>query len=177
MMSKNLRATRRTARWAALLLALSLVVVTTAVSAQDGDGVLTDAEIAATLEAVEISRTETEANSRVVVELPARQDTYVSSSYPDSNYGKSTSLRIGFNSAGWGAQGALRPYIQFDMSSIPSTATINSAEIRVYQYLVAPAGDGEMSVSSRHLNSSWNENLVTWNNNRQIGRASCRERV
>lgn len=149
-----------------LLLALLLATtVAPAVGAQ-GDGPLSDAEIAATLEPVVLSETMTDIGLQVVVELPVQQDTYVSSNYPDSNFGRATSLRIGYNQAGWAPQGALRPYMQFNLSSIPAGVVISRAEIRAYQFLISPAGDSDMGVVSRQLNSSWNENLVTWNNNR-----------
>lgn len=149
-----------------LLLALLLATLGAPGVGAQGDGPLSDAEIASALEPVVLSETVTDIGLQVLVELPAQQDTYVSSNYPDSNFGLSTSLRIGYNQTGWAPQGALRPYMQFNLSSIPAGVVINRAEIRAYQYLISPAGDSGMNVVSRQLNSSWNESLVTWNNNR-----------
>lgn len=152
--ARHLRLTRSIA-----LLMVLLVGMVSATSAQDGD------EDGRVLEPVIRQQTETEMGIQVQAEFPATQDTFVASNYPDTNYGSMSSLRIGFAQAGWDPAGALRSFLQFDISSIPSNAVINWAQLQVYQYQVSPASDADMEVTTRHLNPpTWNEYTVTWNN-------------
>jgi hypothetical protein len=155
---------RRSLR-AVLLVLVLVLAATVATSAQGGDEVLTDEELWSRLSPVILKEEQVGDAQTFTVEIPVRQDTYVASKFPNTNYGQATSLRTGFNASGWSPAGAQRTFYQFDISSIPSGATIDRADLRFYQYLVSPAGASSMEITSRHLNQSWNESTVTWNQN------------
>ncbi len=114
------------------------------------------------LETVILSR-EREGNRILTeVEIPISQDSFVASNQPDTNFNSSINGRVGYNATG-NNYGAVRSFIQFNLSSIPANSTINSARIRFYMYEATPAGDSPMLVRVRHLNSSWDANTITWN--------------
>lgn len=131
-------------------LLLVLLLATFSVSAQED----TSGE-----EVVILSQVEGPLGIDTVIQIPALQDTYISSTNANTNYGASPTIRMGHNAGGLGA---LRPIIQFSLNSIPNGATINSATMRIYLYS-ATVGDPSMPFQARHLSSSWNELLVTWN--------------
>src|SRR5512136_3101967 len=60
------------------------------------------------------------------------QDTYIASGNPNGNYASAWNMGIGFSSSG--GLGALRMLLQFNLSSIPSNATVNSAIVKIFQY-------------------------------------------
>jgi hypothetical protein len=94
------------------------------------------------------------------------QDTYISSNNPDNNYASANHLAVGYNSGG---PGAMRTLLQFNLSSIPTYATVNSATIYIYQY--AASGLSDMGFQAQYAVSPWNEYNATWNNSNYIGGA------
>lgn len=97
------------------------------------------------------------------IEIPISSDTYISSNNPNTNYGSSTWLRLGYNLDAPN-NGAERIFLKASLSSIPQGAAINWAKFRIYQHTYTPGGDGSMGVQSRHLGEDWSESAVTWNN-------------
>jgi len=96
-----------------------------------------------------------------VIDLLPLQDSYITSSRPDQNYGQDLHYWVGYDLDRTGG-GAQRPYSQWDISPIPDFAIINSAE---YWFAIAdsrPSGDSAMSAEVRHLLGSWSENVLTW---------------
>lgn len=149
-------------RWLgpALLVILALLVLTaiTAIAqGEDLDGIAPEAEP----EIIVLSETVTPNGVTTQVVFPTTADTYIASNNPNTNYGSSTWLRLGYNLTSPN-NGAERIFLRFDLSSIPSNAVINWARFRIFQHSATPAGDGDMGVQSRHLVSSWNEYAVTW---------------
>jgi hypothetical protein len=123
----------------------------------------TDEEIASQLEVVVLEETVSPGAVNTRKEIPAFQDTYVASNRPGRNYGQASELRIGYNLGG-SNDGALRSFVQFDVAgNIPARAVIDSATLQLYQFAVSPGNDSSMNMVGRHLNSPWNENVVTWN--------------
>jgi hypothetical protein len=96
----------------------------------------------------------------------ATQDSYLSSGFPDNNFGGAVNMNLGWQA---GSQNAMRMLLQFDLSSIPRNAVINSAEYRIFQSQVLPVGDGNMDFRAQFMSRSWNENNVTWNNANFLG--------
>jgi hypothetical protein len=100
------------------------------------------------------------------------KDAFIDSRMSTNNYGN----HIDFPSMAW-TNGATpvnaRGLIDFDFSSIPSGATINSASLSLYSYNSPANGShstlngSNESVLSR-VTSSWNENTVTWDNQPSI---------
>lgn len=100
------------------------------------------------------------------VTFQATQDSYLSSGRPDQNFGGSVNMNLGWQA---GNQNAMRMLVQFDLSSIPRNAVINSAEYRIFQSQVLPVGDRNMDFRAQFMTRSWNENSVTWNNANFLG--------
>lgn len=97
-----------------------------------------------------------------IIDLLPLQDSYITSSRPDQNYGQDQDFWIGYDLDRTGG-GAQRPYAQWDISVVPNYAIINSAE---FWFAIAdsrPSGDSAMTAEVRHLLGSWNENALTWN--------------
>ena len=94
------------------------------------------------------------------------QDTYIASSNPNGNYASASNLGIGYNSGG---PGAMRILLQFNLSGIPTNATVNSATVYVYQY--AASGISSMGFQAQYAVSSWDQYSATWNNSNFIGGA------
>jgi len=98
---------------------------------------------------------ETVIGSTIVTLYPIA-DSYVSSENPDTNYGNATSLILYINSRERYA------YTMFDLSSIPSNATILSGTL----WLSLRGISGfSASIGAYHCNdTSWTELGITWNN-------------
>jgi hypothetical protein len=143
-----------------LALVLSLVAPVATPLAQGPS----DDELASQLEAIVLEETLLPGAVNTVIEIPVQQDTYITSNKPNTNYGRSSELRLGYNLGG-SNDGALRPFLQFDVGRyIPDGAVINSAVLRTYLFAVTPAGDAPMTAIGRHLLTPWDEDQVTWNN-------------
>lgn len=87
----------------------------------------------------------------------------------NSNYGSSAQLPASAWTFG-GAPGVVRSVLDFDLSSIPDGATINSAYLSLYAW-DSNGGLGQHSTLSgsndcwlRRIISPWDESTVTWNN-------------
>jgi hypothetical protein len=145
----------------ALILVLALlasVAVTTVAQDEDLDAVGPDKMPEPTVVSQEMLPNGT---TQTQVVIPVTQDTYVTSNQPTTNWCGSNWLRLGYNISD--GRGAERIYLHFNMSSIPSNATINWARFEIYQHTIIPSGDAEqMGVQSRHLADSWNQCSVTW---------------
>jgi len=92
------------------------------------------------------------------------QDTYIASGKPDNNFGSATNMGIGYSNTG---NQAMRMLLQFNLSSIPTYATVNSATIYLYQY--AASGVSNMGFQAQYAVSPWSEYNATWNNANYIG--------
>ena len=82
---------------------------------------------------------------------------------PDQNYGTLVSLWA----STYNGSTDRRSLIQFDLSSIPSNATVTSSTLSLYGEATVFEGDplGDISnVSLYKILSPWNEGSVTWNN-------------
>ena len=86
------------------------------------------------------------------VSLSPTQDTYLNSDDPDSNYGASTTLVVDESGGGLGDQ---HPILQFDLSSIPSSATITSATLSLE--VDSRTGSGIITLDVFRVTESWNE--------------------
>ncbi len=91
------------------------------------------------------------------------QDTYIASGNPNGNYGSAYNMGIGYS----GSQGALRMLLQFNLSGIPSNATVNNATVYIYQYQAS--GISNMGFQAQLAFTPWNEFNATWNNANNIG--------
>jgi hypothetical protein len=101
-----------------------------------------------------------------LIEIPVTQDAFISAALPDTNFGFADSLNIGYNATGYQA---MRLLLQFDLSSIPANASLNSAQLQLWQYSSTPASDSPMDYQAQFVNAGWNEGTVTWNKTNYLG--------
>lgn len=94
------------------------------------------------------------------------QDTYIASGKPDTNYGSATNLGIGYSNTG---NQAMRILLQYNLSGIPTGATVNSAKVYIYQYASSPSNDSPMGFQAQYAVSPWSEYNATWANANYIG--------
>ena len=83
-------------------------------------------------------------------------DTYGNSTLYNSNYGTEATMYVGR----YGATDWSYSFIKFDLSSIPSTATINTATLSIrvaYEYL-----DGPVTLYLKRVKRNWVESQLTW---------------
>lgn len=100
-------------------------------------------------------------------------DAMIRSKFPDSMHGKSQGLQIGTWT--WSSQqGSMRTLIQFDLSTIPDSVEILSANMVLKNDPlnnddISDGGHGTLSSGSNQsvlylLKSAWDQDTVTWNN-------------
>ena len=84
----------------------------------------------------------------------AMKDSYINQDKQDERRGTDSELRVKTES------GKLnRALLQFDLSSIPTDAVVNSATLSLW---VKEVKDGNVSINAHTLTNSWNEAQVTW---------------
>ena len=81
--------------------------------------------------------------------------TYAMSSTPDINYGSDSVLSIG-------PESDTIAYLRFDLSSIPSGATVNKAELRIFCESVG--GSGSVTIANIEDAYCWTESDLNWSN-------------
>jgi hypothetical protein len=94
------------------------------------------------------------------------QDTYIASGKPENNFGSATNMGVGYSNTG---NQAMRMLLQFNLSGIPTGATVNSAKVYIYQYASSPSNDSPMGFQAQYAVSPWSEYNATWNNSNYIG--------
>ena len=95
------------------------------------------------------------------------KDAYLRSLSPNNNYG----THPDFSAHAWTNGGnpvTVRGIIDFDLSSIPSGATINAANLSLFSYDSSSNGSHSTQSGSNEalisrVTSAWDENTVTWN--------------
>jgi len=93
-------------------------------------------------------------------------DAFVYDYEPDRNLG----THPDFMTAAWtggGSEILVRNFIRFDLSNIPTDATVTSAKLSLYSYDSPSNGMHSMGNNASTLKkvmSSWTEDAVTWNN-------------
>lgn len=89
-------------------------------------------------------------------QAPPSADTFVTSTYPKTNFGSSISLVV---------QPGATTFVQFNLSGIPAGATVTKASLRLYVDALATAGKFDVY----NVTSAWSENTVTYNTKPTIG--------
>ena len=93
-----------------------------------------------------------------LAQAPPAADTYVASSSPTANYGNSTILAL---------QPNVYIFINFNLSGIPTNATVQKAVVRLF--VSAPAVPATGTFNVYQINTSWAEKTLTWNNKPTLG--------
>jgi hypothetical protein len=96
-------------------------------------------------------------------------DSYTYSSAPTTNYGAAATLNVGCAVRG-GRMSTCNAYIQFDLSSIPTSytgANISKATLKLYVNSVSQSGD----VVVEYVDGPWAENTITYNSAPPLGAA------
>jgi len=90
---------------------------------------------------------------------PPTDDSFVMYSSGDANYGSDDTLylddRDGYTR---------RIFIRFDLSSLPSGATITLAKVRLYYYSYYYSDPAGKQTDVHRVLESWSEDTITWNN-------------
>jgi hypothetical protein len=92
-----------------------------------------------------------------LAQSPPSADTYSSHTGPTQNFGAAVSLLV--------QQGSNNTYIRFDLSTLPASASVSKATLRLYVNSVAKAG----SFDVYQLNTAWSESTLTFNNAPPLG--------
>src|SRR4051812_22454707 len=87
----------------------------------------------------------------LLAQAPPSADTFVSSTYPTTNFGSVNSLAVSPGSTS---------YVQFNLASVPAGATVSKATLRLYVDFVVKAGKFDVY----QVNKSWSESTLTYNN-------------
>ena len=88
------------------------------------------------------------------------KDAWVYEDTPTTNFGDSSDLTAGY--AFTGGADELDTYLHFDLSSIPLTATVVSAEL--YLCLWDTHNFYATGYSLEDVDTTWDESTITWNN-------------
>lgn len=88
------------------------------------------------------------------------KDTYVDQFQPSSSFGTLDRMEVRHYDPGSGLQEQMVSLLQFDLSSIPSSATVTSATLRLYNLRAASNDAADVLVLEKVL-SAWNDTL-TW---------------
>lgn len=105
---------------------------------------------------------------------PEAKDAQVNSNNPNQNYDNYFGM-LHVMAATWGGTpGATRVYMQFDYSSLPANAVIQSVKLKLYADTInvsitgPPKGHtsltGPNEVYVKRVTSAWSETSLTWNN-------------
>lgn len=89
------------------------------------------------------------------VKIYPSADSLVYLGNPNSNFGSTASLKARDYGPDW------QSFIKFDLSAIPSGATITSANLYLYCYQI---DNGGQTVNAYLADADWYENTITWNN-------------
>jgi Disaggregatase related repeat len=93
------------------------------------------------------------------LKVDALGDTNISEDSASSNYGSSSTIYVGRASG----QGKLyKGLLKFDVSGLPSNATVTAATLRLNQ--TTSTGSGSFDIGVYKIIATWNESSVKWSN-------------
>jgi bacillolysin len=111
-----------------------------------------------------VSPTPTSTSGPSTVYLSSIADSDVAQGYPDVNNGTANVMIAGYDEYFSPNALILRSLVKFDISSIPSGASVSSALLRVYYVGYWDYADYSRTITSYRPASDWTETGVTWNN-------------
>lgn len=89
-------------------------------------------------------------------------DAMIDSLHPDSKYGSNTHLDVSHSNTP-DPIAKVRSLIRFDLSSVPTNATVNSATFSIYFYGCGIWSQTIDDLNIARITASWDEYQVTWN--------------
>lgn len=96
------------------------------------------------------------------VTLNATADSMINSSNSNSNYGNNSHLDVARTTPPQTSK-KIRVLVKFDLSSIPSNATIDSATFSIYLYGCGSYSQTIDDMNIARITADWEEDDVTWN--------------
>jgi hypothetical protein len=107
------------------------------------------------------------------IAMPGTDDTYVASARPSAWFGDLDQMLVGYDATYCEPPcGVSRALIKgFDLSSIPSTATIHRADFRIDDVLVDYHASTEHTFTVYAITSAWDPATVTWSSRPTYGDA------
>ena len=90
-------------------------------------------------------------------------DAYIDQHYPSANNGSLQSMSVRNNDGHITDDWELSSLVLFDISSLPSGGTVNSATLYLYYYGYMDGNPSGRSLKCFRITSTWNEATVTWN--------------
>ncbi|OGD65759.1 hypothetical protein A2215_04725 [Candidatus Berkelbacteria bacterium RIFOXYA2_FULL_43_10] len=88
------------------------------------------------------------------------KDSYVFGMMAPNNFGDIASIATG---GGIGSPPPARLFIEFDLSSIPDDATVESAQVQLYYYQYYGMENIALDLSLYRVTSNWDEHVISWN--------------
>jgi len=146
-----------------LLIVLLFVMVTTALAQENEPA---SGPVPYVPEGVEVARKVLPYGIEAQVNISANKDSFLSSLNANTNYGTSQTMGLGYLS---GTYNAMRTLMEFNLSSIPANAIIDSAQLFVFQNTSNPSNDSAMGFKAQYMKAQWSETSVTWNNANYLG--------
>jgi RHS repeat-associated protein len=96
----------------------------------------------------------------IIIQESTTEDSFISSTYPTSNYSQDPSLITG-NQIYYGTT---RSLLKFNLKNLLSGANITSANFKVNSHSNTNGFDHSASVGLYPINKAWDSETVTWNN-------------
>ncbi len=97
------------------------------------------------------------------VTLYSVADACVIEGYPTANLGSTIDMWAGYDDYLNPDGKIVRSLVKFNLSSIPTGATINQATLRLYHYESWDYPDRTRTITTYRISSPWSESSVTWN--------------
>ncbi len=91
------------------------------------------------------------------VTLTANADSWVDQDATSDNHGTDTTLEVSSRDSSRNE----RTFVRFNLSSIPGTATVQSASLNLFMY---SAPSGSRTHDAHRVTASWTESGITWSN-------------
>lgn len=91
--------------------------------------------------------------------VDAMADSYLYEGSTSSNFGTSTTIQVGKSS---GPGNEYKGLLKFDVSALPSNATVTSATLRLDQ--TASTGSASFNIGVYKIIANWSESTVKWSN-------------
>lgn len=145
----------------ALLLAVLVLLLSAAPVMAQAPEVVDDASSVTILE-----QKADAAGVHTTMRIEIAKDSFLSSAAANTNFGAASTMELGWVA---GRLDAARILIEFGISQIPPDATIDGAQLFIYQAGSVPFNDAAMTFRAQYMQNSWAEGGVTWNNANYLG--------